>query len=178
MKNLFIKQVALVLMILIETTGCKKHLKTEPEIRTAVRYIDLQHQPVSEYNEMNLDLDRNGQSDFLFRVHHVAYNNNAESRLEFSLYSTGSGKIAIDTTDESTLLLAKGVRITPHDFSSFQWLSANKTILMQKSTIDSKSQWTGGFISRPESYLPVKVLRNNKAYCGWIEMEADIKNER
>jgi len=178
MKNLFVKLSALFMVTIIEIIGCKKDQKNEPEQFSAVKYVDFQRQLVSEHHALNVDLDQDGRSDFLFRVHQVAYNNNTESRMEFRLYSTGSGKIAIDTTNESTPILAKGVAIDPRDFSAFQWLSANKTILMEKSTIDLQSRWIGGLINQLRGYLPVKVIRDSKSYCGWIELEADIHNDR
>lgn len=175
-------KLAVLLIILTAAVSCKKeHAKPEqPEATVShppMTYIDLSGKSMAFKQSLVLDLDKDGKNDLIFYTERVSYDMNTKVKNVYRVLSTSSCKLAVDTTDESTPVLSKGMSITNKNLLNYQWYEVAQLDLMQKIQ-NGGVYWEGPWKDKDHEYLPLQLLSGGKTYMGWVEMGTDKQQER
>lgn len=177
------KQILLAVAVLSVVSCSKKsdNLPAPPpssEPTLDMEYTDLQNITVSKDQHRVLDLDKDGNNDFLFAAMLIGDPLEMQDKLRFSVYSNPNTSLLIQDPNR-TPVLEKGAPIYRIGRSPFEWFIIAQAELTEKVTgMQPPSFWRGDWKDASHRFIAVQVNRAEKSYNGWIEISVDQKENR
>jgi hypothetical protein len=125
-----------------------------------------------------VDLNNDGRNDISFFTLLVGDALNQVDKLQFIVQSNIKVNLPVKPGEEIPLM-KQGDLIPLTDFDSYQWFELSSIMLFQKITSFTQPPvWEGHWKDAVRKYIPYQLLDADKIYCGWLEVSADIPNER
>ncbi|HCR54226.1 MAG TPA: hypothetical protein DIW27_07420 [Cytophagales bacterium] len=134
-------------------------------------YKDLGNITVDYYNPYRLDVDGDGNGDFVFST--SLLNNASGGHLQFTFYPALANHVYAHR--DEVVVLNPGDRISP-DYDYTKWIQP----LATKTESDTEIYWHGAWMNASNQYIGVRIkLSSNEDYhYGWIRVSFDKANER
>jgi hypothetical protein len=144
-----------------------------------MEYFDLKDTAIKANQPgFAIDVNHDGRKDLAFSTLLVGDPLNQVDKLQF----LASGNIKINfpvNAGEQVPVMNNGDSIQLEDFNGYHWYELSSIVLVQK-IISSTAPvtWEGHWKNALHKYLPYQVVVNNDLYNGWVELSADLPNER
>lgn len=163
------KQLLLISCATLLMMSCSK--KETPVPQTSVEYLNLNNTVVTANNVLTIDLDKDGTADFTVTKELREGDAGENDLLEFRVTSVGQHRILM--LDNGTpARKEEGVLIKNEDELPYRWdplLSA--ALVTRVLTLDiANSYWQGEWMNQYNKYLAVQLIKDGKAYQGWIQI--------
>jgi hypothetical protein len=160
------KRILSILFLFILLTGCEE----EPEIQQGITYINLQNERAGYNNSFSLDIDQDGDLEYLFTTVMVA--DALGDQLHFTIYPARSnqvfeiaGRVGVLSEDQE---IAPG---NPFD--------KNVQPMVIKTITDSGVNWIGDWKEANNQFVGIRFyLRDQGYFYGWIRVSFDQSNEQ
>lgn len=152
-------------------TACKKSRPERPapvEPLPVMAYSDLHEAKARDGAPKVVDIDGDGQNDFLFGVQLVGDPVLQRDRLQFIVRSGLKRNLLNDANDETPVF--KKTDAIGKSHQGFEWWELSTIVLAEKITRFSGSNWEGGWKNASHDYLAVQLDHGGKIYHGWIEI--------
>lgn len=133
-------------------------------------YTDLNDTTVSYNHHVELDLDKDGERDFLAST--VLIGKSTGDHLQFRISSAFANRILLQE-EELPAMLENDATITKSDQPPYTWTAIGSAIIVERIIpIDlSEMRWEGAWKNMQNKYLPVQLVKQSgKVYNGWIRI--------
>lgn len=172
------------LVTLVAATACKKP-KNEippaplPTPEVEMVYTNLNNAQV-KYMQPGvwIDLNNDNRADVLFEVIRVGDHINRYDRLLFNIATSIRVNVPVNV-HEQIPVFQKNTIIPLDNFEGINWYGGSEIELIHKAIFENGLVlWRGNWLTAERAYLPVQIFINGKRHNGWIEITADVDNER
>jgi hypothetical protein len=166
------------LVMLLPVYACKKE-KPQNIPEPAMEYFTFNDNEIKAgAPAFFVDLNNDGRNDISFFTLLVGDALNQVDKLQFIVQSNIKVNLPVKPGEEIPLM-KQGDLIPLTDFDSYQWFELSSIMLFQKITSFTQPPvWEGHWKDAVRKYIPYQLLDADKIYCGWLEVSADIPNER
>ena len=160
-------------MTIILFAACSKNKGMEiPEMI----YTDFNNRKIAFGGHAVADLDKSGNNDILFFTMPVG--DPLLNRDYHRYHVQGAIHNFFPVKDEEAPVLAKGMTISKNSFAGYEWYNATSLLLAQKVITMQSTYWEGAWHKQSHKYLPLRLLREQHEYYGWIEISFDTTSEK
>ena len=165
--------------VILTLASCQKETvkPVNPEIPPPMTYTALNDAELAFGSSKGLDIDGNGSLDFLF---HTVYLGDALLKRDRKQYCITSGigcNLLNDANDESPVL-QKGDKVKAIH-PGYDWWQISLIVLAEKIIPEDAAEfWQGAWKNASHKYMPVKIMKDEKPYHGWIELSFDAHTEK
>jgi hypothetical protein len=170
-------------MQILASVSCNKDKQPDPSLPNVpepqLEYFDLGNRIVpSNAPAFTIDVNHDGRRDLAFStllvgdpIYHV-------DKVQFLVSSNIQINLPVDV-NEQIPVMNLGDPIVIDDFNGYRWFELSTIVLTQKIiSVNQPPIWEGNWTSALHKYLPFQVQVNSQRYNGWVELSADIVNER
>jgi hypothetical protein len=165
------------ILIAVGLFSCKKESVSDNFQQPPMQYTDHQDKLIGFSNPGSIDVDRDGNKDFVFEVLLVGDPVLQRDRRQFYIISRIHTALLNDDMDRSPAL-DQGSFILPAHIG-YDWWEISAVVLAEKiSPAQGPEVWDGNWKNAVRKNLPFRLARNNQFYYGWIEMTMDIQAEK
>jgi hypothetical protein len=142
----------------------------EPEIQQGITYINLQDVKAGYDKSFSLDIDKDGDSEYLFTT--TLASDAAGDQLQFAIYPSRSNQIF--EIAGRVGVLNEGQEIAPGN--PFQ---KNVQPMVIKTITDAGESWSGDWKNAENQFVGIRFfLKDQGFYYGWIRISFDQTNEQ
>jgi hypothetical protein len=117
-------------------------------------------------NSFSLDVDRDGNDDFMFTTIFVP----GEANMHSKYLVNAIGENEILSVDGSTAINEDGMSIS--ELGNVNWSRGDSEIIEQ---LDNGS-WNGTWSGDRDQYIGIKLIKDGKSYNGWVKVTIDQEN--
>lgn len=143
-----------------------------------MQYLDLQDRQVSFSTGQTIDIDGDGQNDFLFSTRVIGDPIEEVDKYRFSMYSGIYSKLLVSGNNGSPVL-TKGEKISKDNRLPYEWYIISEVELAEKIiSKDAPPFWRGEWKDASHRYIAVQLIRNEQLYNGWIELSIDVIKDK
>jgi hypothetical protein len=174
---------AILLIVSILFSSCRKdEIKPAPtpaDPAAEMVYKDLGEKEIRFAQPPTvIDIDQDNHYDLIFSVWLVGDPILQQDKRQFRVSSGINTNLAVNAIEEVPSMV-KDETIPLADFNGYNWFKVSSVILVQRiEDIDGDISWNGNWQGATKKYLPFQLLKNNQRYNGWIELSADVANEK
>lgn len=168
--------VAVAFLVLV---SCRKPVDTFPLPVDEMDYTDLNNRQI-KYNSSSavIDLNKDNEPDLIFSVLSVGDPVNQVDKRQFRVGSGIYTKLPVNNI-EQVPVLSRTDTVFISDFNGYSWWEISSIILIERTENSAGViTWGGNWKTAAKNYLPVQVIKNEQRFNGWVELTADIANER
>jgi hypothetical protein len=134
------------------------------------QYINLNDTTVYYNHPVELDLDQDGERDFLAST--VLIGTATADLLQFRISSAFKNRILLEE-EESPAMFDQDALITGNDQSPYIWTAFGSALVVERvMPIDlNETYWNGVWKNKQNKYLPIQLVKGNGSiYNGWIRI--------
>lgn len=163
--NSVINTCILVLFIITFMAGC-----CEIDMPSDVAYTDLNNAEVGYNQPYNLDIDTNGDSDFVFTT--VLIQADDGDHLQFKIFPRSSNSVV--GAADSAAVISDGAVIAPD--AAFDKVHQ---ILVAKITSNTGTSWRGAWLGVHNKYVGIRFkLKGADYHYGWVRISVNTVTEK
>jgi hypothetical protein len=168
---------------MLASVSCKRDKVATPSLpnlpEPEMEYFDLNNRIVrANAPGLVIDVNHDGRRDLSFStllvgdpIYHI-------DKVQFLVSSNIQINLPVDVNEQIPVMNI-GDPIVRDDFNGYRWFELSTIVLTQKIiSVNQPPIWEGNWTSALHKYLPFQVQVNSQRYNGWVELSADIVNER
>ena len=166
--------------LLLSCNKDKDHLNTVPSDPKPpqMHYIDLQNREVSSQQGQLVDINSDGQNDFLFATRSIGDPIEIVDKIRFSVFSGIYSSLFVGNQNNSPVL-NEGDKINGQTKLPYEWFIVSEVELAEKVIgMDHPPFWRGDWKDVDHKFLAVQITKEGKLFHGWIELSIDKNNEK
>jgi len=180
--KLYIKKIVLmqyIFLLLLFSCSRTEEVIPEPEKEIRMEYFNLENKEIKYgYPSSSIDLNHDGKYDIRFETLLVGDPIEQVDKVQF-LISTSIGVCLPVNINESIPFMNIGDSIPLDDFNGYMWFELSSILLVQKViSFNLPDKWEGTWREANHKFIPFQVKTADKRYNGWVEISADILNEK
>jgi hypothetical protein len=140
-------------------------------------YTNLNDTTVKYNHHVELDIDKDGEKDFLAST--LLIGTATADRLQFKISSTKRNRILLQE-EESPSILNNDEIISKNDQPPYSWSAIGSAIIVERVIpIDlAEMYWEGAWKNKQSKYLPVQLVKQGgNVYNGWIRISFTNDNQ-
>jgi hypothetical protein len=175
---------SLFLMALAAVTACKKEKNEIPPLPLPTPEVEMVYTALNnaEVKYMQpgiwIDLNQDNRADVLFEVIRVGDHINRYDRLLFNIVTSIRVNVPVNA-NEQIPVFQKNAIIPLDNFEGINWYGGSEIELIQKAIFENGLvMWRGNWLTAERAYLPIQINITGKRHNGWIELTADVANEK
>ena len=162
-------------LITFAAVACMKRSIEEPQPK--MHYTFLHNTEIKAADYHHIDIDGNGSTDFAFYTRVVGNPILQRDRLQFLVDSKIETKLLNNEQGESIKMNKTDRLGVKHH--GFDWFGVSSIVLAEKLVpLNEAPYWEGMWKEASHHFLPVQVIKEGKAYYGWIEISFDMSAEK
>lgn len=134
------------------------------------QYLNLNDTTVYYNHPVELDIDKDGERDFLAST--VLIGAATADHLQFKISSAFKNRILLEE-EESPAVYDQDAVITDKDQSPYIWTAIGSALIVERVIpIDiAENYWEGVWKNKQNKYLPIQLVKSNGSiYNGWIRI--------
>lgn len=180
MKHTIPRRLVIILSFIIVLSSCKKSVDPVTTIPVQeMEVTDLGNREL-RYNtgSVVLDLNKDNKIDLVFGVLLVGDPIYMEDKQQFTVVSGIDSKLPVNESEQAPAL-NRDDTVFLENFRGYNWFEISSITLIERiQNAAGVITWLGNWKEVSRSYLPVQVVKNNQRFNGWVEISADISQER
>jgi hypothetical protein len=142
----------------------------EPEIQQGITYMDLQDVTAGYNKSFSLDIDQDGDSEYIFTTTLAA--DTEGDHLQFMIYPSRNNQVF-------EIAGRVGVLSEEHEIAPGNPFNKNVQPMVIKTITDSGVSWSGDWKEANNQFVGIRFyLRDKGYYYGWIRVSFDQTNEQ
>jgi hypothetical protein len=177
------KYSAIILIAALLFTSCKKDdvkpssIPTDPSPEMVYKNLGEKEIKYAQPSIV-IDLDSDNQADLIFGVLLVGDPVEQLDKRQFRVTSGINTNLPVNASEQVPAMI-KDETIPISDFNGYNWFKVSSIILVQRvEDINGGISWNGNWKGAIKKYLPFQLLKNDQRFNGWIEISADVVNEK